>query len=279
MGYNNITAGSGITLTQNAGYIQIAANGGSGVTSLTGTANQIAVSASTGAVTVSLTNTVIVPSALGVNVGSINASATNQIAGTKGINLYLTGTQTGVDGSTNQSAINLSPTFTPASLSGISASIYINPTYALPTLSNNVLIGCGIYVGQGAQTGVGAVTNGYNLYLEQPQFGSTGYSLGVFGGIVLAGTTVSSNTTLFSYSCFVKVNTGGGAVTITLPPSVPGGSTGFWFAIIKDSGNALVNNITISGNGHNIDGSSTATINLNYGTVRIFGDGSQYWTW
>lgn len=63
----------------------------------------------------------------------------------------------------------------------------------------------------------------------------------------------------------ITVNTSS-SITINLPASPNNGDT----YIIKDStGNGLLNNITINGNGHNIDGTSTATINMNFGSMTV----------
>jgi hypothetical protein len=61
--YKSVTAGTGVSVTQGVGSITVA---NTGVTSLTGTANQVSVSASTGAVTLSLPNSVTINTALTV---------------------------------------------------------------------------------------------------------------------------------------------------------------------------------------------------------------------
>jgi len=63
-------------------------------------------------------------------------------------------------------------------------------------------------------------------------------------------------------------------ITFTLPAAP---ATGQAYKI-KDNGNGLTNNITIDGNGNNIDGASTATINTNYGAFEIVFDGTEWWT-
>jgi hypothetical protein len=70
-----LTAGAGITVTYNNGNISIAS---SGVTSITGTANQITASASTGAVTLSTPATFIAPGTIQDTTG-MKYSATNSI--------------------------------------------------------------------------------------------------------------------------------------------------------------------------------------------------------
>lgn len=62
--------------------------------------------------------------------------------------------------------------------------------------------------------------------------------------------------------------------TMTLPNS--GLVTGKSWTIKDESGGAATNNITISGNGANIDGSPTFAINTNYGAVTIYYNGSNF---
>lgn len=63
----------------------------------------------------------------------------------------------------------------------------------------------------------------------------------------------------------IIVDTSSSSQTITLP-SVPQNGLNFK---IKDNGNALTNEITISGNSKNIDGETTALINTNYGAIEL----------
>jgi hypothetical protein len=91
----NLTDGTGISVTEGAGSITIA---NTGVTSLTGTANEVDVSASTGAVTVSL------PATINADTTGNAATATSAGKWTTARTLSFTGDATGsgsVDGSTN----------------------------------------------------------------------------------------------------------------------------------------------------------------------------------
>lgn len=91
----NLTDGTGITITEGAGSITIA---NAGVTSLTGTANEIDVSASTGAVTLSL------PATINADTTGNAATATSAGKWTTARTLSFTGDATGsgsVDGSAN----------------------------------------------------------------------------------------------------------------------------------------------------------------------------------
>jgi len=87
-------------------------------------------------------------------------------------------------------------------------------------------------------------------------------------------TGVSSTVTLTASEYVVVGNTSGGAFTINLPAAP---ATGRAYKI-KDSGDALSNNLTISGNGNNIDGAATAVINTDYGALELVFDGSEWFT-
>ena len=58
-----------------------------------------------------------------------------------------------------------------------------------------------------------------------------------------------------------------GGITITMPANMPVRAITY---VIKDlNGNAGSSNITINGNGHNIDGAATYTMNVNFGSVML----------
>lgn len=85
---------------------------------------------------------------------------------------------------------------------------------------------------------------------------------------------VYSGITLTTDSSYVILVSGSSAVTIYLP-AVPEDGMAF---IIKDiSGNALNNNITIDGNGLNLEINGTATINTNYGALEFMYDATAQW--
>ena len=75
----------------------------------------------------------------------------------------------------------------------------------------------------------------------------------------------SSAITLTTADHVVLVNTSG-STTITLPSSPVDGQV---YHIKDKSGNALTNAITLNGNSKNIDGSSSAVINTDYGSLHI----------
>lgn len=61
--------------------------------------------------------------------------------------------------------------------------------------------------------------------------------------------------------------------TINLPASP---TSGEWVQFSISSGDATVNNITLSGNGKNINGSSTLTVDLNYVTLILIYNGTEW---
>lgn len=66
-----------------------------------------------------------------------------------------------------------------------------------------------------------------------------------------------------------------GSITITLPATPA--ATGQRFTIKDESGTAAASNITVSGNGKNIDVAATYVINTNYGAVDIYYNGTQFY--
>lgn len=90
------------------------------------------------------------------------------------------------------------------------------------------------------------------------------------------GVNIPITTTGISYTALntdVLVGATAGSITITLPLSPTTGKT----ITVKDiNGVALGANITVFGNGVNIDGSSTYVINQNYGVLRVAFTGSKW---
>lgn len=78
--------------------------------------------------------------------------------------------------------------------------------------------------------------------------------------------TVTANTTIDINNQLILVDTSSSAIIVTLPASVPDGK---WFTVKDKSGNAVVRNITVNGNGFNVDAGSSSIINTNYGSITI----------
>jgi len=101
--------------------------------------------------------------------------------------------------------------------------------------------------------------------------------LTVNGGLVMKHVSKSSAYTASVADSIIGVDTTSSAVTITLPSA--GAIAGKVYIIADEGGNAGSNNITVATEGsETIDGSSTATINSNYGTLRIYSDGTNFFT-
>lgn len=86
--------------------------------------------------------------------------------------------------------------------------------------------------------------------------------------------TSAGNYTATTTDTIVVVNKGTGAATQVNLPASP--STGRVIIVKDGKGDANANNITVSGNGKNIDGSATVTINTAYGVGRYAYNGTQW---
>jgi hypothetical protein len=87
-------------------------------------------------------------------------------------------------------------------------------------------------------------------------------------------TSITSSYLATTATQLVLVGSLSGAITVTLPASPTDGQ----LLTIKDgAASASTYNITVSGNGHNIDGLSSVLISTNYDTLTVF-FGSSYWS-
>ena len=78
--------------------------------------------------------------------------------------------------------------------------------------------------------------------------------------IVYGMITVDTDYDAEDYVNLINCDTTSNIITITLPSTPIDGT----FYIIKDLGNASAFNITVDGNGHNINGAATVVINVDY---------------
>ena len=142
--------------------------------------------------------------------------------------------------------------------------------------------------GPGGTPGTQWISSASNIYFPNAigvgGAPTPGYNLDVSGDVRATGNVYSANPVLSgrttSYSVGVLdyyIGINGTSVTATLPlgSSVPLGKTYF----IKDeSGNALINNITIAATSPNtIDGSASVIINRNYMALQVIWSGS-FWS-
>ena len=94
-------------------------------------------------------------------------------------------------------------------------------------------------------------------------------------GLTAKPDSISSDTTLTQAHFLVKVDTSGGAVTVTLPSSMPTGKV----FVIKQAGHAS-NAVTIATAGsETIDGAATISLASAYGAANLMYDGSNYLIW
>lgn len=91
-------------------------------------------------------------------------------------------------------------------------------------------------------------------------------------GPIFNVTMPAGDYTILSSDYFVGATTSA-ARAITLPASP---TTGMTFVIKDITGTASTNNITVSGNGKNIDGSSTNVIATNYASITVIYNGTQW---
>lgn len=232
---------------------------------------------------------------VGINTGtSANTSSQLNVTSALAYNTLHNGTQTAVDGSSNQASIYVNSTLEPTSGSGISAGIYCNPVLIAP-LAETITESCGIYIGANASSNVGTitthygllvdtgtatvagtVTNSYNLQVNQPFSFSAGnyYALWVNGGLKLNRVATNTNNFTLSTGNYMVVNSGTTVTTFKLPSTAP--DAGWNCVIVDENGSAGTHNITVSGNGLNINGQSSILLNANYDYVHIYSNGSNY---
>jgi hypothetical protein len=92
-------------------------------------------------------------------------------------------------------------------------------------------------------------------------------------------TQVSSNYTVSQLNDFIiEVTSTLSVVTITLPTPLPTGNVGKTYIIKDTSGAAQSNNIVITPASGFIDGAALAKISSNYGTIQVFCDGTNYYS-
>ena len=72
----------------------------------------------------------------------------------------------------------------------------------------------------------------------------------------------------------IGANSSSSMITITMPAS--GATPGQRWTIKDEGGDAAVNNITVSGNGFNIDGVVTFVMNTNFESIDIYWTGTQF---
>jgi hypothetical protein len=78
--------------------------------------------------------------------------------------------------------------------------------------------------------------------------------------------------------CIIGVTSTAAARTITLPSASAGGAAGRFYVVKDESGAAATNNITITAAAGAIDGAANVKITTNYGAVRLYSNGANWFT-
>jgi hypothetical protein len=114
-----------------------------------------------------------------------------------------------------------------------------------------------------------------NVALATPRPGPTFSQVVVGSGqLIEQYTQTATSYQVLNTDAIIGVSSTAAPRTITMPNT--GLITGQRWTVKDESGGAQTNNITISGNGKNIDGSATYVINTNYGSVDIYYNGTQF---
>lgn len=100
--------------------------------------------------------------------------------------------------------------------------------------------------------------------------------LAISGALKLAARSVSANANILTTDYYIGCNSTSGPITLTLPlvASVPSGQE---FVIKDESGQAGVNNITVDGNGSQIDGQSTFVLSASREGIKCISRGT-FWS-
>lgn len=122
---------------------------------------------------------------------------------------------------------------------------------------------------------------GHNRMVAPTNFGADSaatHNVDIQGSLGLKFTSTSSTSYTVLVSDLIVHLTSSSARTVNLPAAATAVARKTY--IIKDAnGNAATNNITVDGNAsETIDGSLTKVINTNYGSIRIYTDGSNWFT-
>ena len=130
-----------------------------------------------------------------------------------------------------------------------------------------VAIECDTYISSGTTRTITMADENIDL---RPNDGS-------FAESTTAQSVAAGTTTLSVINRFVKCDTSSDVITINLPAAATAGTGAF--LIIKDgSGDAATNNITVDADGaETIDGQLTATIDQNWGSLKLITDGTSWY--
>lgn len=146
-----------------------------------------------------------------------------------------------------------------------------NPTYSFVAKT-----GYGMYQSSN-QINFAAAGSAY-LSLDQNGVATFSGFVTLNSGMRFAYTSSATNLTFSNTATIGAVTNTSSARTVTLPSSGSNLAAGSIFFIKDESGAAGTNNITVSVNGgvKTIDGSTSYVINTNYGSLRVYYNGTNY---
>lgn len=161
-----------------------------------------------------------------------------------------------------------------------SASFYVNNVLVGTAITTNLpTVAICPFIGIYNLAGTNPITL-FDLFyivitLSNPRPGPTNPAItGSNGRLLLSYTATPISYQVLGTDAIIGVTSTAAARTITMPNASL--TTGQQWEIKDESGAAATNNITVSGNGFNIDGAATYVINTNYGSVSIYWSGTNY---
>jgi hypothetical protein len=246
-----------------------------GVTSVTGTANQILASPTTGAVVVSFTDGIAIGSTFqstsppvhgmtvqGQSAFGVDSSLSGfvEIAGTNSQNkmLYVSGAITGNSSGSNSFGLACDTTLQVPGATTNCYQLFVSPT--TDATSGTITTMAGIWVSAGSNVS-GTVTNAYGLYVNNPGFGSNKYCAYFQGNVGIQDNVPMHPLTI------TGTGTGGGSGTSTMTLNESGVrqwllgagyNTSGNFSFINGSGSTA---FTITGSGNDFGLGTTAPVN------------------
>ena len=135
-------------------------------------------------------NGLILSGQLGVNTSSVNSYSNITLNASYAHGLLIQGQQTPVDVNSIQTAIYLTPLFTPSSSLSQSSGVFCSTNFN-PQSGATITTAYGMNLTAGSQGGAGSVTNGYTLHVTEPGFGTNTcalYTDNLSVGVAASGT-------------------------------------------------------------------------------------------
>jgi len=115
-------------------------------------------------------------------------SASVEIQGSDRISLGIAGTKTPTDGSV-QTLVYMGATFSPVSSTTVCSNMILFPTFSPPT-GVTITSAANLYLQAGTQGGLGSVTTGYGIFVDNPGFGTTKIAAWLNGSVTINTGTV-----------------------------------------------------------------------------------------